>query len=158
MMKNFIELKTKYGITIIQMFPEIAPKHCKIISSLVEGGFYNGLKFHRVIKDTIVQTGCPFGNGFGGVNVNIPIEINSKIKHVVGACSMARSNRINSASSQFFICLKDLPNLDNFYSVWGQVIEGLDYLYNIKEGDPEKKGLVEKDPDRIYYMKLIDYD
>lgn len=154
---NFIEIKTKFGLTIIQMFPEEAPKHCEVIKALVNGGFYNGLKWHRVIENVLVQTGCPFGNGLGGINIKIPFEKNN-LKHIKGACSMARGKDLNSASSQFFICLSDLPNLNGKYTVWGQVIEGLDFLKFLKKGEKEKKGLVEGDADRIYYARLINID
>lgn len=152
---NFIELKTKYGVTIIQLFPEEAPRHCEIIKKLIDAGFYNGLKWHRVIEKTLVQSGCPFGNGFGGTNIKIPFEKNN-LKHIRGACSMARGKDINSASSQFFICLRELPNLNGFYTVWGQVIDGLEYLELIKKGLEDKKGIVEGEADRIYYMRLVD--
>lgn len=139
------------------MFFEEAPKHCEVISHLVEGGFYNGLKWHRVIENTLVQTGCPFGNGFGGINLRIPLEKNN-LKHIKGACSMARGKDLNSASSQFFICLRDIPSLDGKYTVWGQVIEGIDYLYMIKKGKEEKKWIVDGEADRIYYARLVDLD
>lgn len=154
---NYVEIKIKYGTFIIQLFPEEAPKHCEIIKRLVEGGFYNGLKWHRVLENKLVQTGCPFGNGFGGINLKIPFEKNN-LKHVRGACSMARGKDLNSASSQFFICLDDLPSLDKKYTVWGQVIDGFELLYLIKKGNKEKKGIVESGADYIYYARLIDLD
>lgn len=151
---KYIELKLKYGLVTIQMFPEKAPKHCNIIEALVRGNFYNGLKWHRVIEGFMAQTGCPFGNGIGGVNYKIPAEFND-LKHIRGTCSMARANDPNSASSQFFICFKESPNLDNQYTIWGQVLEGMEFVDMIKKGDPQNNGVV-RDPDLIYYMKMID--
>jgi peptidylprolyl isomerase len=155
-MKNHIELKLKHGIVIIQMFPDKAPQHCNVISALVEGGFYNGLKWHRVINGFMAQTGCPFGTGVGGVNIRLPAEFNN-LKHMRGTCSMARSADPNSASSQMFICFQPTPSLDNKYTIWGQVIEGMEFVDQIKKGNPQNNGTV-SDPDRIYYMNLIDYD
>lgn len=155
MNQNYVEIKLKYGVFIIQLFPEESPKHCEIIKNLVEGGFYNGLKWHRVLENKIVQTGCPFGNGLGGINLKIPFEKNN-LRHIKGACSMARGKDINSASSQFFICLDDLPSLDNKYTVWGQVIDNLEILFLLKKGKKENNGIVEGEADRIYYARLID--
>ncbi len=153
---KYINLKLKYGLVVIQMFTEKAPKHCAMLEALINGNFYNGLKWHRVIDNFIAQTGCPFGTGIGGVNFKIPAEIND-LKHIRGACSMARGMTrgpdLNSASSQFFICLANSFNLDNNYTIWGQVIEGMEFVDMIKKGDPNNNGLV-SNPDLIYYMTM----
>lgn len=155
-MSDFIELKLKYGPVIIQMFPEKAPQHCNAIKHLINGGFYNGLKWHRVIPGFMAQTGCPFGTGVGGVNFKLPAEFNN-LNHIRGTCSMARSNDPNSASSQFFICFDPVPSLDNKYTVWGQVIEGMEFVDQIKKGTAQNNGTV-TDPDRILYMALVNHD
>jgi peptidylprolyl isomerase len=153
-MAKLIELKLKHGLVLIQMFPEKAPKHCQIIEGLVNGGFYNGLKWHRVIDGFMAQTGCPFGSGIGGINFKIPAEFNN-LKHIRGTVSMARSQDPNSASSQFFICFNPQISLDGQYTVWGQVIEGMEFVDKIKRGDPVNNGVVDN-PDLIYYMRIIE--
>lgn len=153
-MSDLIELKLKYGLVTIQMFKDKAPKHCQLITALVNGGFYNGLKWHRVISNFMAQTGCPFGVGTGGINYKVPAEINN-LKHIRGTVSMARSEDINSASSQFFICYKDLPDLDGKYTIWGQVIDGMEYVDQLRKGDQKDNGIV-KNPDIIGYMRLAE--
>ena len=153
-MSNLIELKLKYGVVIIQMFRDKAPKHCQIIEALVNGGFYNGLKWHRVLNGFMAQTGCPFGMGTGGINYKIPAEFNN-LKHIRGTVSMARSEDVNSASSQFFICYNTLPDLDEKYTIWGQVLEGMNFVDQIRKGDQKQNGMV-KNPDIIGYMRMIE--
>jgi len=153
-MSNLIELKLKYGVVIIQMFRDKAPKHCQIIEALVNGGFYNGLKWHRVLNGFMAQTGCPFGMGTGGINYKIPAEFNN-LKHIRGTVSMARSEDVNSASSQFFICYNIHPDLDGKYTIWGQVLEGMNFVDQIRKGDQKQNGMV-KNPDIIGYMRMIE--
>ena len=153
-MSDLIELKLKYGVVTIQMFRDKAPKHCQLISALVQGGYYNGLKWHRVIPNFMAQTGCPFGQGTGGINYKIPAEFNN-LKHIRGTVSMARAEDINSASSQFFICYDTLPDLDGKYTIWGQVLEGMEFVDKIRKGEQKNNGLV-VNPDIIGYMRLID--
>lgn len=153
-MSDIIELKLKYGIVNIQMFRDKAPKHCQLITALVEGGFYNGLKWHRVMNNFMAQTGCPFGVGTGGINYKIPAEINN-LKHIRGTVSMARSEDLNSASSQFFICYRDLPNLDGQYTIWGQVLDGMEFVDQIRKGEQKNNGTV-INPDIIGYMRMVE--
>lgn len=152
-MSDLIELKLKYGVVIIQMFRDKAPKHCQLIEALVNGGFYNGLKWHRVLNGFMAQTGCPFGMGTGGINYKIPAEFNN-LKHIKGTVSMARSEDINSASSQFFICYNTLPDLDGKYTIWGQVLEGMNFVDQIRKGEQKNNGAV-KNPDIIGYMRMV---
>lgn len=152
-MSNLIELKLKYGLVIIQMFRDKAPKHCQLIEALVNGGFYNGLKWHRVLPNFMAQTGCPFGIGTGGINYKIPAEFNN-LNHIRGTVSMARGEDINSASSQFFICYNTIVDLDNKYTIWGQVIEGMNFVDQLRKGDQKNNGMV-KNPDIIGYMRMI---
>ena len=136
MTKLKLELET--GDVVIETFDDLAPKHIAQISQLAEDGFYDGLAFHRVIEGFMAQGGCPQGTGMGGADENIPAEFNDT-QHVEGVCSMARAQDPNSASSQFFICLDDATFLDNQYTAWGRVVEGMDAVHAIHKGEPPKE-------------------
>jgi peptidylprolyl isomerase len=119
----------------LELYPNKAPKHVERILKLVKEGFYNGLKFHRVIDGFMVQTGDPSGNGTGGSKLaNLPAEFND-MDHVRGVLSMARASDPNSANSQFFIMLGDAPHLNGQYTAFGKVISGMDCVDKIKKGD-----------------------
>ena len=133
--ENTMILETTKGNVVIEMRPDVAPLHVAQIQELVKSGFYDGIVFHRVIDGFMAQTGCPDGTGMGGSGKNIPAEFN-KESHVRGACSMARSQMPDSASSQFFICFADASFLDSQYTYWGKVIEGMDNVDQIKRGEP----------------------
>lgn len=152
--KNTLELQLKDGVVVIQMFPEVAPKHVARIKKLVSEGFYDGLKFHRVIDGFMVQTGDPKGNGTGGSGQNLKAEF-SDVPHTRGIVSMARAMDPNSADSQFFIMLGDAPHLDGQYTVWGKVTSGMEFVDNIKKGSRYDNGAVEN-PDKIISLKLVD--
>ena len=137
-----------YGVgeVVIELFPKDAPKHVERVLKLASEGKYDGVAFHRVIAGFMAQTGdIEFGNkkdynsehvGTGGSDLpDLPAEFNSH-KHVKGTCSMARAASPNSANSQFFICFEPAPFLDNQYTVWGQVIKGMDKVEKIKRGNP----------------------
>ena len=151
--EDVIVLKLKDGDVYIQTYPDVAPNHVARIKELVRQGFYDGLKFHRVIDGFMAQTGVPRGNGTGGSGQNIKAEFNNK-HHGRGAVSMARAADPNSADSQFFICFKDAGFLDGQYTVWGQVIKGMEFVDNIKRGDPNDNGAV-INPDVIVSMKVL---
>lgn len=123
------------GDVVIGLRPDLAPKHVEQITKLVKDGFYDGLNFHRVIDGFVAQGGCPNGNGMGGSGTNIPAEFNAE-PHVRGTMSMARSADPNSASSQFFICLDEVPYLNNQYTVWGQVESGMEHVDALPKGEP----------------------
>ena len=148
---NIVYLELKSGKVIIEMKPDHAPEHVKRIKELINMKFYDGLNFHRVIDGFMAQTGDPKGNGTGGSGQNIPAEFNS-LPHVRGTVSMARAQDPDSADSQFFICFKDSSFLDGQYTVWGQVVEGMEFVDKIKRGSGAN-GAVE-DPDKIISMKL----
>ena len=152
MAKNFIEMKLKNGNVLIELRPDLAPNHVKRISSLVKEGFYDGLVFHRVIPDFMAQGGDPLGNGTGGSGQNIDAEFSNE-KHIRGTVSMARAQDPNSADSQFFICFKDAPWLDGQYTIWGQVVKGMDIVDKIKKGDGSNGEV--SSPDKIISMKLV---
>ena len=135
------------------MFPDKAPNHVARIKELVRQGFYDGLKFHRVIDGFMAQTGDPKGNGTGGSGQKLKAEFND-LHHGRGAVSMARAQDPNSADSQFFICFADSGFLDGQYTVWGQVIEGMEFVDKIKRGNPVTNGTV-TDPDIIVSMKVL---
>ena len=149
---NLLLMELKSGNVTIEMKPEIAPNHVKRIKKLVREKFYDGLKFHRVIDGFMAQTGDPKGNGTGGSGKNLKAEFSSA-NHVRGTLSMARASDPNSADSQFFICFADSPWLDGQYTIWGQVIEGMENVDKIKKGEGNN-GAVIGEPDIIISLKL----
>ena len=151
---NTVNLDLQGGRVVIQLRPDLAPNHVARIKELVSEGFYDGVVFHRVIEGFMAQTGDPTGTGTGGSGKNIKAEFNSEL-HVRGAVSMARASNPNSADSQFFIVLEDSKFLDNQYTLWGQVIEGMEYVDQIKKGSRTDNGQV-TDPDKIIRMQLGD--
>ena len=141
--ENALIMETTKGKVVIQLRPDLAPKHVERIKQLVREGFYDGIVFHRVIDGFMAQTGCPQGTGTGGSKYgNLPAEFNAE-PHVRGVCSMARAQSPNSANSQFFICFDDASFLDKQYTVWGKVVEGMDNVDKIKRGEPVQN------PDKI---------
>ena len=151
--ENTVLLETKDGRVTIELRPEIAPKHVKQLKTLIGQGFYDGLKFHRVIDGFMAQTGDPKGNGTGGSTLpNIPAEFSSA-PFKRGTVGMARSGSPNSANSQFFICLGDADILNNNYTVVGVVTSGMDVVDKIKKGSKADNGSVQN-PDKIVKMTL----
>jgi peptidyl-prolyl cis-trans isomerase B (cyclophilin B) len=124
----------KGGEIRLEFFPEDAPKTVENFVTLAKKGFYNGLNFHRVVPDFVVQGGCPKGNGTGGPGYQIKAEFN-KQKHVRGTLAMARSQDPDSAGSQFYICYGTTPHLDGQYTVFGRVVSGMEHVDRIKQGD-----------------------
>ena len=158
--ENIMILKLKDGEVKIELFIDHAPQHVNRIKKLADDGLYDGVVFHRVIEDFMAQTGdVKFGNsklenfdlrraGTGGSDLpDLKSEFNN-LPHERGTLSMARSSDPNSANSQFFICFKPAPFLDRQYTVFGKVVEGMQYVDNIKKGDSQNNGAV-KDPDKI---------
>ena len=126
------------GNTIdIAFYPGDAPKTVENFVTLAKKGYYDGLKFHRVVPDFVVQGGCPKGDGTGGPGYTIPAEFNVK-KHLRGTLAMARSQHPDSAGSQFYICYGPTPHLDRNYTVFGQVTSGMQHVDQIKQGDRMK--------------------
>ena len=150
--ENTLILTLKEGVVMIEMRPDLAPKHVARIKELTRQGFYDGLVFHRVIEGFMAQTGDPKGNGTGGSGVKLPAEF-SKQPFVRGTVGMARSQDPNSGDSQFFICFAPAHFLDGQYTVWGQVVEGMEYVDKIKRGDQRRNGEV-ANPDRIVTMQV----
>ena len=140
---NTLTLDTTKGPVVIKLRPDLAPVHVERMKTLVGEKFYDGVAFHRVLEGFMAQTGCPHGTGTGGSKYpNLKAEFNSE-PHVRGVCSMARASSPDSANSQFFICFDDARFLDKQYTVWGQVISGMENVDKIKRGEPVR------DPDRI---------
>ncbi|MBE6450806.1 MAG: peptidylprolyl isomerase [Alphaproteobacteria bacterium] len=150
--ENTLVLKLKDGDVLIKMFEDMAPNHVARIKELVRMGFYNGLKFHRVIEGFMAQTGCPLGTGTGGSGQKLKAEFNT-LEHKRGTVSMARAMDPDSADSQFFICFADAPWLNGQYTVWGEVISGMEYVDMIKKGGGFN-GMVH-DPDIIVSMDIV---
>ena len=150
--ENAILLQTKYGDVIIEMEPDIAPNHVARIKELVRQGFYNGLKFHRVIEGFMAQAGCLRGDGTGGSGKKLTAEVNRR-QHKRGTVSMARAMDPDSADSQFFICYADCPWLDGQYTIWGEVTSGMEFVDMLKKGGGQS-GMVSA-PDEIIAMTMI---
>lgn len=146
--ENTLYLDTTYGRVVIKLMPDVAPKHVEQIKTLTRKGFYDGLIFHRVIDGFMAQTGDPTGTGMGGSDLpNLPAEFNST-NFGRGTVGMARSQNPNSANSQFFICFNDCSFLNKQYTVWGQVVEGMQFVDQIKRGEPPAN------PDKIVKMTV----
>ncbi len=150
--ENALVLKLKNGDVVIEMFPEDAPNHVARIKELVRAGFYNGLKFHRVIDGFMAQTGCPYGTGTGGSGKKLKAEFNRR-PHLRGTVSMARAMDLDSADSQFFICFAEAPWLNGQYTVWGEVTSGMEYVDMIKRGTGAN-GMV-SEPDEIVSVSVV---
>ena len=150
--ENTLYIDLKDGRVVIEMRPDLAPKHVAQIKQLAREGKYDGIVFHRVIDGFMAQTGDPTGTGTGGMGELLPSEF-SKEPHSRGAVSMARTQDPNSARSQFFIVFKDSNFLDGQYTVWGQVTSGMEHVDAIKKGDSRRNGMVE-DPDKIIKMQV----
>ena len=126
------------GDVVIRLRPDLAPGHVERIKSLVSDGFYDGVVFHRVIPGFMAQGGDPTGTGTGGSDkADLQAEFNAE-PHVRGTCSMARTNAPNSANSQFFICFDDARFLDRQYTVWGNVVEGMEHVDALPKGEPPR--------------------
>ena len=158
--ENIMILKLKDGEVKIELFSDVAPNHVERIKKLANEGSYDNVVFHRVIDGFMAQTGdVKFGNssskdydlvrsGTGGSGLPDLKQEFSNVPHLRGTLSMARSADPNSANSQFFICFKDAPFLDRQYTVFGKVIEGMEFVDKIKRGDQNNNGSVEN-PDKI---------
>tara|TARA_B100000700_G_scaffold80854_1_gene91013 strand:- start:624 stop:1181 length:558 start_codon:yes stop_codon:yes gene_type:complete len=161
--ENIMILKLKDGDVKIELFPDIAPNHVKRITELANSGKYDNVVFHRVIDGFMAQTGdVKFGNssssdfdlnraGMGGSDLPDLKEEFSDLPHERGTLSMARSSDPNSANSQFFICFEPAPFLDRQYTVFGKVLEGMDFIDKIKKGDGQNGSV--SDPDKIISFK-----
>jgi peptidylprolyl isomerase len=145
--EDTLVIETTKGRVTVEMRPDLAPKHVARIKELARKGFYDGVVFHRVIDGFMAQTGDPTGSGMGGSGQKLKAEFN-KEPHTRGAVSMARSQSPDSADSQFFIVFDDASFLDNKYTVWGRVIDGMENVDKINRGEPPAK------PDKMLTVRV----
>jgi len=145
--ENQLYIDLDHGRVVIELKPDLAPKHVARVKELAREGFYDGIVFHRVIDGFMAQTGDPTGSGMGGSGQKLDAEF-SDAPFVRGTVGAARAQNPNSADSQFFICFKDARFLDGQYTVWGEVIEGMEYVDMIKRGEPPV------DPDKMIKVQV----
>ena len=153
-MSDYLILDLKTGPVKIKLRSDLAPNHVERIKTLAGQGFYDGVVFHRVIPGFMAQSGDPTGTGSGGSALpNLKAEFSNE-KHVKGPVSAARTANPDSANSQFYICLDDAPWLDRQYTVWGQVVEGMDNVDKIKKGGEHNNGAISGEPDKILKARI----
>jgi peptidylprolyl isomerase len=154
--ENTIYLTLKTGRVVIQLRPDLAPNHVARIKQLTRAHFYDGLTFHRVIPGFMAQTGDPNGDGSGGSSLpDLKAEFTDKAQFTRGTVGAARMGGDNdSANSQFFICLGDAPWLDGGYTIWGQVVEGMEFVDQIKQRDANAGDGRVENPDKIVKMEV----
>jgi peptidylprolyl isomerase len=151
--ENTLYLDLKDGRVVIELRPDIAPQHVTQIKTLVRRGFYDGTVFHRVIEGFMAQGGDPTGTGTGGSDLdNVRAEFTRDAKFVRGTCGMARSQSPNSANSQFFIMFEPASHLNGQYTIWGQVVEGMEHVDSIKRGSGG--GGTVSNPDKIVKLSV----
>jgi peptidylprolyl isomerase len=150
-LENTLYMDLEAGRVVIELRPDLAPNHVARIKELTRQGFYDGVVFHRVIDGFMAQTGDPTGTGTGGSGQKLKAEFTST-KHVRGTVSMARAQSPDSGDSQFFICFAPAQWLDGQYTVWGQVVDGMEHVDAIKKG--EGSGGTVRNPDRIVKMQV----
>jgi len=151
--QNEVFMDLKDGRVVIQLLPELAPKHVARVKELCRQHFYDNTPFHRVIEGFMAQGGDPTGTGGGGSSLpNLPAEFTNDAHFLRGTVGAARTSDPNSANSQFFIMFAPAPNLDGQYTIWGRVIQGMEHVDNIKRGSGAS-GTVQN-PDRILRMRV----
>ena len=151
-LENTLYLDLKAGRVVIEMRPDLAPKHVARIKELTRQGFYDGLVFHRVIDGFMAQTGDPTGTGAGGSGKPLAAEFNAE-PFTRGTLGMARAQEPDSADSQFFICFAPSEFLNGQYTVWGKVTTGMEFVDLIKKGDQAANGQVDQ-PDKVVKMQV----
>jgi peptidylprolyl isomerase len=151
--ENTIYLDLTYGRVVIELFPDLAPQAVERIKTLSREGFYDNTPFHRVIEGFMAQGGDPTGTGTGGSKLpDLPAEFTNKRHFLRGTCGMARSASPNSGNSQFYIMFAPAPHLDGQYTIWGQVVQGMEFVDKLKRG--VGGGGVVQNPDRIVHMRV----
>jgi peptidylprolyl isomerase len=147
-LENTLYMDLEDGRVVIELRPDLAPKHVARIKELARAGFYDGIVFHRVIPGFMAQTGDPTGTGRGGSDKpNLPAEFSNE-PFVRGTVGMARTSDPNSANSQFFIDFAPTPHLNGQYTVWGQVVEGMEFVDQLAPGEPPDN------PDKIVKLQV----
>ncbi|WP_408870017.1 peptidylprolyl isomerase [Elioraea sp.] len=153
--ENTLFLDLRGGRVVIQLRPDLAPKHVEQVKALARRGFYDNTPFHRVIEGFMAQGGDPTGTGTGKSDLpNIQAEFSNRARFLRGTVGAARSQDPNSANSQFFIMFAPAPFLDNQYTIWGQVVQGMEHVDAIKRGDANRNGTVANPPDRIVRLRV----
>ena len=153
-MSDYLILDLKDGPVKIKLRSDLAPNHVERIKTLAGRGFYDGVVFHRVIPGFMAQSGDPTGTGTGGSDLpDLKAEFSSEA-HKRGTVSAARSGNPNSANSQFYICFDNAPWLDRQYTVWGEVVEGMDNVDKIKKGGEHNNGAISGEPDKILKARI----
>lgn len=152
--ENTLIMELKDGKVVIELYPQVAPKHVARIKELVREGFYDGIVFHRVIGGFMAQTGDPTGTGRGGSDrPDLPAEFNDT-PFERGTLGMARTADPNSANSQFFICFTRTRHLDGQYTVWGKVVEGMEFVDLIKKAPANDQSGMVPNPDKMISVKV----
>jgi peptidylprolyl isomerase len=151
--QNTVFMDLASGRVVIKLRPDLAPNHVERVKTLVKKGFYDGTPFHRVIEGFMAQGGDPTGTGTGGSDLpDLKAEF-TNTHFVRGTIGAARSSDPDSANSQFFIMFAPASNLDGGYTVWGEVVSGMEFVDKIKKGNPDDNGIVDQ-PDRIVKMQM----
>ena len=151
---NILYMDLASGRVTIELFPDLAPKHVERVKTLAAEGFYDGTPFHRVIEGFMAQGGDPTGTGGGGSKMpDLPAEFTNKRHFLRGTVGAARTSNPNSANSQFYIMFAPNPGLDGQYTIWGQVVKGMEFVDAIKRG-AGSNGQVLGEPDRILHMRV----
>ena len=152
--ENTLVMQTKDGAVYIQLRPDLAPKAVERAKALAREGFYDGTPFHRVIEGFMAQGGDPTGTGSGGSKLpNLPAEFTKSAKFVRGTVGAARTSDPNSANSQFYIMFAPAPHLDGQYTIWGQVVSGMEHVDKIKRGSGGSGSV--SSPDKIVSVKVL---
>ena len=153
--QNTLYMDLKDGRVVIRLRPELAPKHVERVKALARRGFYDGTPFHRVIEGFMAQGGDPTGTGTGGSQLpDLKAEFTREAHFLRGTVGAARSGNPNSANSQFYIMFAPAPSLDGQYTIWGNVVQVMEFVDKIKRGNPASNGIVAPPPDRVITMRL----
>ena len=152
---NMVNMKLKDGVVVIRLRPDLAPLHVERVKTLCAQHFYDNTPFHRVIEGFMAQGGDPTGTGTGGSQLpDIKAEFTREAHFLRGTVGAARSGNPNSANSQFYIMFAPAPSLDGQYTIWGNVVSGMEFVDKIKRGNPANNGIVAPPPDRVITMRL----
>ncbi len=152
--QNTLYMDVKGGRVVIRLRPDLAPKHVERVKLLCHEHFYDGTPFHRVIDGFMAQGGDPTGTGTGGSKYpDLPAEFSQTAHFLRGTVGAARTSNPNTANSQFYICFAPAPNLDGQYTIWGQVVSGMDYVDQLKKGSGSSGSV--SNPDKIIKMRLM---
>ena len=152
-LENTLYMDLKDGRVVIKLLPELAPQHVERVKTLAREGFYDGTVFHRVIEGFMAQGGDPTGTGSGGSKLpDLKSEFTTKSKFLRGTVGAARTGNPHSANSQFYIMFEPAPHLDGQYTIWGQVVEGMEFIDKIKRGSGG--GGTVSNPDKILKAQI----